>query len=304
MLVLSNVDVLLMEKIADHRVLTTGQAAQVASLPLRTANFRLNRLRQLGYADRARPYAQSGSAPLHWWLTTPGRLYVGEPGRVRSASHTPLFLLHTAAIAAVPLALERHGPSVGLRLLTWLRDEQGWESFSTASGSQRITPDGSALVLVEAEDTAVPLLVELDRATMPVTRLREKVRRYLRYSAAEAWQGRHPMCPVLMVLTSTESRAASVIAAAASERKRSGRYTGELLVAASGTTDKAVEAVIGPVWLSDHGADAKRSPAGASTLTDLLAYRVSTERDESHRPVPPWERERVDYVYVSPWETR
>jgi hypothetical protein len=300
--VLTTVDVLTLEKIADHRVLTTGQAAQVASLPLRTANFRLNRLRELRYVDRDRPYARSGSAPLHWWLTTSGRRLVGEPGRTRAASHTPGFLMHTAATAAVPLALERHGPSVGLRLLTWLRDEAGWESFTSGSCSQRITPDGSALVLVEAEATPVPLLVEVDLATMPLTRLREKFRRYLRYSAAEAWKGRHPMCPVLMVLTSTATRATNMMDAFVSERSRLGRYTGELLVAASGTADNAVEAVIGSVWVSDHGTDA--TSARASTLTDLLAYRVSTERDGSHRPVPPWERDWVQHDYTPPWETR
>lgn len=113
--------------------------------PLSTANYRLNRLRRLALVARARPYASSGTAPLHWWLTTAGRRLIGAPGRPRAVTNSPLFLHHTAATAAVPLALERLGPSVGLRLDAWQREPR--ESWVTAQGGYQIIPDGYALVL-------------------------------------------------------------------------------------------------------------------------------------------------------------
>src|SRR3712207_2531796 len=106
MSVLTVTDVLLLEGLAAHRVLTTSQAAQVGRAPLSSANYRLNRLRRLGLVARDRPYASSGTAPLHWWLTAAGRRRVGARGRPRNADAAALFLHHTAATAAVPLALE------------------------------------------------------------------------------------------------------------------------------------------------------------------------------------------------------
>lgn len=57
---LTVVDLRLLEGLRDHRVLTTKQAAQVAGVQLRVANYRLGRLRDAALVDRARPYASSG----------------------------------------------------------------------------------------------------------------------------------------------------------------------------------------------------------------------------------------------------
>lgn len=173
----------------------------------------------------------------------------------------------------------RLGPQVGLRLLTWVRDEDAWESWPAVAGTQRITPDGYALVHVDHHDQAVPLLVEVDRATMPLGRLREKALRYLRYTAAGVWQDRHPMCPVLLMLTTSDNRAVNVLAAVADERGRVLGPTGDLLVAVSGSVDKADDAVTVPVWRSDHGdSTVAEQQTPARTLTDLLCYRISTEQ--------------------------
>jgi hypothetical protein len=285
MMVLDRVDVLLLEGLAAHRVLTTAQAAQVARAPLSTANYRLNRLRRLALVARARPYASSGTAPLHWWLTTAGRRRIGAPGRPRSVTNSPLFLLHTAATAAFPLALERHGPAVGLRLDAWQREPR--ESWITARGGYKITPDGYALVHVVAEGGGVPLLVEVDRNTMEPARLREKVRRYLDYAADGVWEPRYPMCPALLVLTTSERRAQQTLAASEQERDRiTMRYPGELLVGVCGQVDDIDQAVTGAVWRTDRE---HSDGVGPRTLAQVLGYRISTERDGRHKLRLPWE---------------
>ncbi|HWL38004.1 MAG TPA: replication-relaxation family protein [Frankiaceae bacterium] len=284
--ILTRVDVLLMETLADHRVLTSAQAAQAVHLPMSTANYRLNRLRQAGLLTRKRPPARTGTSPLHWWLTNTGRRRVGEPGRVPDAWSSDLFLAHTVATAAVPLALDRHGPSVGLHLRAWQREPR--EAWSTAQGTQRLTPDGYALVRVDAEDAEVPLLVEVDRATMAPERLREKTRRYLRYTAADAWRERHAMCPVLLVLTTTEDRAAKTLAAAARERQRILGPTGELLVGVCGQVETIDRSITDPVWRADHNDDGDTARDRLRTLTEVLTYRIHTERDGRH--LPPWEQ--------------
>jgi len=278
--------VLLLEGLADHRVLTSAQAAQVARLPMSTANYRLNRLRQAALVTRKRPPARTGTAPLHWWLTTAGRRRIGMPGRVPDGWSCDLFLAHTVATAAVPLALDRHGPAAGLRLLAWQREPR--ESWSTAHGRLRLTPDGYALVRLDGEGADVPLLVEVDRGTMSPDRLREKTRRYLRYTAAGAWRDRHPMCPVLLVLTTTEDRAVKTLAAAARERERILGPTGELLVGVCGQVETIERSITQPVWRADHNDDGDAARARLRTLTEVLRYRICTERDGRHRP--PWER--------------
>jgi hypothetical protein len=289
MSVLIRTDELLLDGLATHRVLTSEQAAQVARVARSTANYRLNRLRRLALVARARPYAASGTEQLHWWLTAAGRRRIGAPGRPRSVTNSPLFLRHTAATAAVPLALERLGPSVGLRLDAWQREP--WESWSTKRGRYRITPDGYALVHVASEDGAVPLLVEVDRNTMEPARLREKVRRYLTYAGDDAWEPRHAMCPALLILTTSERRAAQTLAASEQERDHIElRYPGELLVGVCGQVDDIDQAVTEAVWRTDREHSDGVAPR---TLTDVLAYRVSTERDGRHKLRKPWEdRER------------
>ena len=212
---------------------------------------------------------------------------IGAPGRPRSVTNAALFLRHTAATAAVPLALERLGPSVGLRLEAWQREPR--ESWGTAQGLRRITPDGYALVHVEAENGAVPLLVEVDRNTMEPARLREKVHRYLQYAADDAWDPRHPMCPALMLLTTSERRAEQTVAAAEQERdKIPFRWAGELLVGVCGKVDNVEQAVTDAVWRTDreHSGEA----ADLRTLAEVLSYRISTERDGRHKFRLPWEQ--------------
>ena len=58
--------------LAEHRVLTAGQIAQLAFASTRTANRRLLSLYRWRVVDRFQPYLTSGSAPMHYVLDTAG----------------------------------------------------------------------------------------------------------------------------------------------------------------------------------------------------------------------------------------
>jgi hypothetical protein len=65
-------------------------------------------------------------------------------------------------------------------------------------------PDGSPAVA----------FIEVDLASMTQTLLKEKVARYLAYAADRAWEGIHPYCPPMLLLTTTATRAATFTRAA------------------------------------------------------------------------------------------
>ena len=275
-------DLRLLELLYAHRALTTPQAAEATDRPPRTVLHRLTHLRKAGKVDHAQPSATKGKAPLHWWLTSAGRTVLGYPTRVRPEQNSIPFLQHTVAIAAVPLALRKVGPEVGIELVGWLRDEQAWHSVVTPFGTVRITPDGLAVVRLRGQDEQVGLWVEIDRATNSLTRVRGQIRRYLRYSAAEGWQDRHTMCPMLLLLTDSADRAVNMLKAAAEERRDVLGATGELMVAVTDKVNAAEEAIRGRVWLCDNDSAPVSTPLlddpPRYTLAEKLAYRVSTEQ--------------------------
>ena len=260
---LYDVDHRLLEQLLHHRVLTTDQAAAAVGIPVRTARYRLARLHALTLVGRERPGRPSGSAPHHWWLTSSGHDTAGSGARVRAGEPSRAQLLHTAATAAIPLALAQHGPAVGLDLLAWHRDRAAWETWLDGAGlAQQITPDGRALVNVTATDALLPVLAEVDRATMPQQRLRDKMDRYVQYATDHGWSERHNLCPVLLVFTTTVTRARGILDGVAKAEPPA-----DLLVAASATVAGPNAAVREPVW---------RTTADGlpRTLTGLLTARV------------------------------
>ena len=133
-----------------HRVLTTPQLITLTRRPERTIDYRLTRLRERSLVDRTRPYAASGSAPFYWWLTRAGaRIVEGTSPAPGKGTPNPLFLRHTAAIAGFYVAIFDAGPSVGLTIGEWRRDEDAWEDWSSYRGTGRIRPDAYAEVHLE-----------------------------------------------------------------------------------------------------------------------------------------------------------
>ena len=206
-----------------HRVLTTPQLIALVRRPERTVDYRLTRLRHRALVERTRPYAASGSAPFYWWLTRAGaRLVEGTSPAPGKGEPNPLFLRHSSAIAGLYVALSEVGNDAGLELSAWRRDEDAWEDWSSYRGPGRIRPDAyvELRLTVDGTDGVAGAFVEVDFATMDQARLRAKVARHRRYCTETIWWDRHPCCPALLLVTTSEPRVNRFLATAEKDRPR------------------------------------------------------------------------------------
>ena len=263
-------------------MLTTPQLIALSGRPERTIDYRLSRLRSAGLVDRTRPYAASGSAPFFWWLTRSGaQLVEGTSPAPGKATPHPLFLRHTAAIAGLYVALVDVGPSIGMCCETWLRDELAWEEWSPTLGqAKHLRPDAYVELALEVDGEVgrAGAFVEVDFATMDQPRLRAKVARHRDYASDRAWWDRHPGCPALLLLTTSEARVTRFLANVEKDRPRQNRYDGDdhefdwdELVAAAAAVGSPEAALSAPVW--------RTSPADAPMpLSALLAGEVRKYR--------------------------
>ncbi len=289
---------MLLALLQTHRVLTTPQLITLVRRPERTVDYRLSRLRGAGVVERTRPYAASGSAPFFWWLTRSGaQLVEGTSPAPGKATPNPLFLRHSAAIAGVYVALVDVGPHLGLADCSWHRDETAWEEWSPSlSRPKHLRPDAHFEVTleVEGEPGRAGAFVEIDFATMDQRRLAAKVARHRDYASDRAWWNRHPGCPALLVLTTSDARVTRFLANAERARPRPSYFGDEdptawaPVVAACACVSTPEEALSAPVWRTS-AADA---PCMLSSLlsADVRRYRrlVATVRaqraaDEQYR---------------------
>jgi len=282
-----------------HRVLTTPQLITLTRRPERTIDYRLTRLRERSLVERTRPYAASGSAPFYWWLTRAGaRLVEGISPTPGKGTPNPLFLRHTAATAGFFVALCDAGPSVGLTLSEWRRDEDAWEDWSGYQGTGRIRPDAYAEVHldVDSQDSVAGAFVEVDFATMDQARLRAKVARHRSYCKDTVWWDRHPCCPALLLVTTSEARVNRFLAGVEKDRPRPSPYPSENpahydeLVAACAAVASPEDAVVAPVWRASVG----DAPITLSALLspEVRQYRRVVARVEAAQEVHDEHRRR------------
>jgi hypothetical protein len=278
---LSSIDHEILTLLQFHRVLTTPQLISLTDRPERTVDYRLSRLRSASLVERARPYAASGSAPYYWWLTRGGAKVVeGVSPAPGKAAPNPLFLRHSAAIAGFYVALLDVGPHVGLEGAIWHRDETAWEEWPSLSRNHaHLRPDAHFEVDldVDGEVGRAGGFIEVDFATMDQRRLRAKVARYLDYCRDRAWWHRHPGCPALLLVTTSDARVSHFLANVERERPSPSLYleryplNWEPLVAACARVSGPEEAMSAPVWRTSV-ADAP------STLRALLTGEVRKYR--------------------------
>jgi hypothetical protein len=276
----SSLDLVILEHLHRHRVLTTTQLVMLADRSERTIRYRLERLRRGHLVGRTRPYVASGSAPAHWWLTASGsRLVSGTSPALGRAAPKPMFIAHTVAIAGVYVALLRHVAESGLRVSGWLRDEESWEEWSGSQGRGSLCPDAllQAELAVDGEVGRAHAFIEVDLGTMTHARLRAKVLRHREYANAGAWDERYPHCPPLLILTTSETRATTFLNGLAKRGRRAiwNAETDDLApVAICSAARDPDAAVAAPVWHT--------RPEGAGRrLMDLLADVVRRERRDA-----------------------
>lgn len=289
----------------DHRVMTTDQLARATATPARTVLYRLEQLRTAGMVDFDRPGRQTGSAPHHWWLRPAGARLITGTAAADGRRPSAMFSAHAATITEVWLALREHGPTAGLTMTGWATDRAGWQEWegpTSAWGSsttKRLTPD-AVYEAVLAEGRATAAFVEIDLASMTQTQLKAKLDRYLAYTRDQAWQGRFPHCPPLLLLTTTGHRAVTFVRNAAKllqEEKPSTRYGahvitdfdlihehGRLIVAATGLVRDPARAVTEHAWnLTDP-------EAAETTVTAILDERATVAAAAR----PAYERRRAE----------
>ena len=220
-----------------HRVMTTDQVARATAVPERTARYRLDQLRTHQLVGSARPGREAGSSPAHWWLRPAGaRLVAGVPMARRERAPSGLHLAHAAAITETWLVLSQGGPSIGVTLVGWWTDQDGWAEIG-AGDAGRLTPDAVAdveLATGPAAGEVVTIYIEIDRGTMTHSRLAEKVGRYLKAATSNGWRAEYGMCPPLLLLTTNAVRVETFIARAArivgTQTRLAGGWRGEAAV--------------------------------------------------------------------------
>ena len=172
------------------------------------------------------------------------------------------------------------GPSIGLSCERWVRDEHSWEEWSSTLGRKHyLRPDAYVEIGISVDDTpgVAGAFVEIDFPTMDQARLRAKVARHRAYASDGAWWSKHPGCPVLLLLTTSEARDALFIDRRA--RQAEAEYLGAGGLDSSGRAHRclrvgrfarggAVDARVAHVGRGR--ADYPEKPLGVSGLASLL----------------------------------
>jgi hypothetical protein len=276
---LSDLDLRILDLLSSHRVLTQNQLAAInPKTPARTLRYRCARLAESGLVGRSRPYRERGSAPFHLWPTRKGEAVVkGGPsprGGDRSEPN-PLFLSHSAGLSEIYVALERTLPSQ-VRLARFEREGEAREEFTVlASRDKRAIAPDLFIEIADSEGQPLFAFVELDMGSMSHRRLAQKAAGYADYAQSKAWQRRHPFCPTLLFITTTERRARSFLTAM---RKQAGRRS-LLLTCACDLARKLERCAVDQRWLLDDEDEG---------MTDLLGALV-----ESRRPFDRWKERQA-----------
>jgi len=204
----------LLSLLAEQRVLTQTQLERLlADTPARTLRYRTERLTKLGLVGRSRPYRDKGSAPFHYWPTRASDAFVrGEPvprGGER-AEPNPQFLHHAERLSELYVLLSVQAPTVGLHLHAFKREGEARELFRAGGRERALAPD-ALIQLHDDNGRGLLAFVELDMGTMSHARLKTKAAGYAAYAANASWTERHPFCPCVLFLTTTETRALAFI---------------------------------------------------------------------------------------------
>ncbi|HEY3921060.1 MAG TPA: replication-relaxation family protein [Gaiellaceae bacterium] len=200
--------------LCEQRVLTQTQLERlVADTPARTLRYRTERLTRQGLVGRSRPYRDKGSAPFHYWPTRASDAFVrGEPvlrGGERGEPN-PQFLHHAERLSQLYVLLCVQAPTVGLHLHEFIREGDAREVFRAEGRERALAPD-ALIHLQDDKGRGLLAFVELDLGTMSHARLKTKAAGYAAYAAQAAWTERHPFCPCLLFLTTTETRAVAFL---------------------------------------------------------------------------------------------
>ncbi|MFD8493311.1 replication-relaxation family protein [Amycolatopsis sp. NPDC059657] len=202
-----------------HRLVATDQIARLIApgTPARTVRHKLLALRRSGLADRV----TREHRPLTWFVTTTGASTVEaarrvdpRPYRIPGPAVVNLLQDHAldvveTGLAFVETARER-GHDCGA--LSWTPEVA--HHFQERKSRSRVIADAVLHYVAEeaGQRSQRTFFIELDRATMPVARLAQKLRAYVRYhdyipthptsSGRPAWRQHYARFPQVLIVLS------------------------------------------------------------------------------------------------------
>ena len=169
----------------EHGTLTTDQIAGLHFRRGRTTRFRLNHLYELRVLDRFRPARppRRGTAPFHWILDELGAHVVAAS---LHRDRRDLNWRRAAAIALADSATLKHRMATNeffVRVAVEARaaggpPHEGHGERTTQQLFGRIVAPDSYGVIRLPDREPLHLLLELDRGTEPLSRIRDKIARY------------------------------------------------------------------------------------------------------------------------------
>jgi DNA-binding Lrp family transcriptional regulator len=292
----------LLTLLSEQRVLTQTQLERLLDdVPARTLRYRTERLTRLGLVGRSRAYRDRGSAPFHYWPTRVSDAFVrGEPtprGGER-AEPNPQFLHHAERLSELYTLLAVQAPTVGLRLHSFKRERDAREPFRANGRERALAPD--ALIHLHDEDgRGLLAFVELDMGTMSHARLKTKAAGYGAHAANASWTERHPFCPCLLFLTTTETRAIAFLKILSGQLDRHGRgnhysrrYFEWFAAAACAHAHEPERALVEACW------DDLALAGGGLTISDCLnearvTYDAEQAKKQAEKRAREAERERL-----------
>lgn len=241
---LTDRDRLLIRTLAEHRVLTTWQVADLVVSGQRRTELRLAQLYQRRVLDRFRPLTKTGSAPFHWVLDEAGAAVLGAERGVTIdklgwrrdkalALRDNQRLDHLVGVNGLFTGLVRTARTQpGCELAVWWSERR-----CAAEWGEIVRPDGYG-VWVQA-GRQVPFLLEYDRGTERLNRLAGKLPGYAELLGAA---GRPTPVLFAFLTPGREAHARQVLAPAA--RTLAVPVATAVLAARSSAAD--------PVWLPLH----------------------------------------------------
>jgi hypothetical protein len=167
--------------------------------------------------------------------------------------------------------------------------------------SQALSPPHAYVEIGISVDEAPGIagaFVEIDFATMDQARLRAKVARHRAYASDGAWWTKHPGCPVLLLLTTSEARATRFLSTVERDKPKPSIWEQEDsthpdgLIAACASVASPEEALSAPVWrMSAADAPMLLSSVLAGEVDDRLpgnGYRMGALSPVArpHEPEP------------------
>jgi hypothetical protein len=198
----------------EHHVLTSSQIKRLYFSDTRTVTARLDVLYRLRVLDRFRPSLPRGrgTAPYHWILDEAGALIAAAD---RDVERSNLGWQHTVAVGVATSPKLAHHVEVNefiVRLAVeaaraggCLSEWYGERTLYRFLGGKLI-PDSYA-VLSLPDQPQLHVLVELDRGTETLERLRKKAERYEQTLRWETWR---KVDPLVLFVVPSERRARTV----------------------------------------------------------------------------------------------